>query len=222
MNSSNDMEKTCVEIVFEKINEKENFTAYDITLELRKNGFWVEHEDVKKLVHALMQDEMNSGTNYQKNLEFVTAEKQAFVYKPIENDIDVTVEDYIDDDDDDDDGNNGNGELFKTDKRGRLCIPASMVRAIGLNPGDLCCCFIDPKNQNILSITNVDYSADGTIMAYYIVDSYNNIRISSKVLQKSIGEKNLFIMELNGQKDEINIMNYNKITTTFLNKITSL
>lgn len=163
----------CEDILTEKMEAGEAFTAYDVTVALRQQGYWVAHRDVRDYVHACMGDLIDGGAAYSKELEWVTQTAQAFMYRPETASVIPTVSDYMDDDEDDDSAG------IAPDGRGRLCIPASIVRLMGADYGDLVYC--DSGNQK-LTVKRV-----GPGVASYFVDKDCNVRISRRVLDGSVG-----------------------------------
>jgi len=152
----------CVEILENSISEKISFTAYDITMDLRRDGYWVEHCDVKKFVHNYMMDLISSGSSYLKELVQITDSAKAYVYRTDEDDEDQEKEDGI----------------YTIDKRGRLCIPAKITRSCGFSIGNNAFCY-DGCNSLIIKNSN----NMGVSIAFYKVDKYGNIRISKSNLK---------------------------------------
>jgi len=179
------------EMIDKKISDQESFTAYDITCALRADGYWVEHRDVRNCVHDYMDDELDAGLRYAKNLENVTPNAQAFVYAPEEDDI-VNDGDV-----------NGDIQKLGTDNRGRLCVPASIVRSFGFHTGSVVHCVEDAGVLEIVS----PRMAMGHAIATYTVDKDNNIRISSRVLVDTLGDNTEYNVYHDGLNERIVVEN---------------
>lgn len=173
----------CATKILEKIDNGESFTAYDITLALRADGHWVEHKDVREYVHDFMRDEMDSGREYRKDLEWVTPTAQAFVYSPDEEDVVV----------DDDEGG------IETDARGRLCIPATFVRMLGATTGDVVYCETGGQTGLPLLLINTD----GYGHHSYVVDKDENVRISRRVLNGTLEPSKSYRVDFDSNTGEI-------------------
>lgn len=181
-----------IEVISEKLDTKECFTAYDITKVLRHEGQYVYHTEVKGFVHEFMEDKIQSGCEYSRDLEDMPNGKQAFMYRPC--DMDDCCDNDDDEEDDVDNEEDGDNEdepkmteiSLSPDLRGRICLTAPMVRSIGRYPGDMVyCCSAEDSLQVSNSLS--DITKHDNFITSYIVDKDNNVRISSRVLRKVFG-----------------------------------
>ncbi len=93
------IEQACVTVLEEKTDNKDSFTAYDVTKEMRNRGHWVKHDEVKEFVHDYMEEGINSDLEYSKDYETVGNREKAFVYNPGSTPatVDLTISDLMDD-----------------------------------------------------------------------------------------------------------------------------
>lgn len=175
-----------LEIIVDKTSKKEAFTAYDITKEMRKSGERVAHFAVKEFVHDQMAREISSGMEYSKILEDMPNSGPAFMYRYNEKFQDG--DDYDDGADCDcndcyvSGGVTVDTVILSPDSRMRYCIPASIVRNIGLYPGAVAYCYLNDEGDEKSIAIEHNYSS-GDPLTCYIVDKDNNIRVSSKILR---------------------------------------
>jgi hypothetical protein len=87
---------------------------------------------------------------------------------------------------DDGTGKQSNGS-FKVDSRSTICVPAKLVRDLGLSENDECFAFADPlANTVLLFKTNAPQGAGPlTSLTSYTVDCHNNVRITQSALQRA-------------------------------------
>jgi bifunctional DNA-binding transcriptional regulator/antitoxin component of YhaV-PrlF toxin-antitoxin module len=90
-------------------------------------------------------------------------------------------------------------EVF-TDKSGRLCVPARMLRALGLKPNNKVFVVVDTNNVELTFYKNKPVG--DTHSAVYFVDRDNNIRIS-KTLLSNVGDYDSFQVEQYADKISI-------------------
>ncbi len=81
---ASEMEQWIVEAVNAKTAQQVDFTAYDITLQVRQDhpGRNVPHQDVRLYVHTWMAALMAAGT-YSCDLRSLPGGAQAYVYFPV-------------------------------------------------------------------------------------------------------------------------------------------
>lgn len=178
-----------LEIIVDKTSKQEAFTAYDITKEMRKLGERVAHFAVKELVHYLMATEISNGLEYSKILEDMPNGGPAFMYrfneKCQDDDNDECEDDGADGDCNDcyvSGGVTVDTVILSPDSRKRYCIPASIVRNIGLYPGAVAYCYLNDEGDEKSIVIEHNYNS-GDPLTCYIVDKDNNIRVSSKILR---------------------------------------
>jgi hypothetical protein len=177
------------------------FTAWDVTMEVRKRSKdRVQHFEVKKEVHKVFDQGCMSGYNRTlATLQNVTP--QPWVYHPITVDpsgydgkptapavvvaLPVSSISSVDDNDNSISDIAADGSaVYKFDTTDRLCVPNKLIREIGLKMGDeieITCAapnsafFVQPKGTG---------PAAPSVVANYVVDRYDNVRISRATLSK--------------------------------------
>jgi len=184
-----DQEIKIENVLWDKIGKGEAFTAFSITKDVRSSGEQVEHHEVREYVHDFMLDEMDFYLDYVKSLELINGSVEAFVYYPDDMEPEDAVSSL---------NISGNENHIMVDGRGRLCIPASIVRSVDLKIGDkvTCCVRCDNMTLDIVpnkkKMGNCDtFSCSSTYITSYIVDKNSNIRISKSVL-KNISDANFY------------------------------
>jgi antitoxin component of MazEF toxin-antitoxin module len=186
------------EIVTEKIQNGDHFTAYDITRQLRAESFWVKHDQAKAEVHRLYLDGDMPG--YDRCLAQKGGSVPAWEYAPARSGLSIlagmmshllspgaspgmlapsgvrvyrttrgrTVQ------------FTGNGGIaVPVDRRATVCIPARLVRQVALQPGDTVRVFIDRISARLI-VRPVAAGSDpiGLPARRYTVDRHANIRIT--------------------------------------------
>jgi hypothetical protein len=197
------------QVITEKVDSDIMFTAFDVSREvqirLQAAGLsFVRHSNMKEVVHEEMQGYMQQGV-YQRQLVDVGAPVQAFVYYPAGADplqyvsgniVHISAPAIVPVPavtDSTDDGNQGRSP----DARGTLAVPAVLVRAAGMMPGDKCYVYADTDKTGtpFLIITGM---ATGKSLAEYTVDAYNNVRITQKQLDAGGLTEDSFYFESDG------------------------
>ncbi len=144
-------------VVDAMIEARESFSAFDVTSQLRQQGHQVSHrgmDGVRNFVHLCYTSGDGLFPDHYVRSLIDFGKGQTFIFHP----HDVDVNDYDPDkwqpvktDDEDDDSVNVNVPVpvtvddgkIGTDKRGRLCIRASFIRQLGVNPGNEVIVYID-------------------------------------------------------------------------------
>lgn len=189
-------------VVNEFVAAEKMFTAWDVTMEVRKRSKQrVQHFEVKKEVHKIFdQGNMSDYNRTLANLQNINPQPWVYhlpesdpslydgkptanvVPTPIVSNISVapaiaTISNVDDGVDIAADGST----VYKFDTTDRLCIPNKLVREIGLKAGDeveitqaVDGLFVQPTNG----------AATAATIASYVVDRYDNVRISRAVLNK--------------------------------------
>lgn len=180
------------------VKDGKMFSAYDVTLKIRKMGVYCKHHAVKADIHSAMADVMNEGSeDYDKTL-VNTGTYRTYVYHKSGEDAHKynasddavapapvapkTTKVLI------------SGQNASRDGRGRVCLPASMLRSIGATKGEKV--VISPMNGEVV-VSSYNPSNSITKDSHvYKVDRDNNVRISAGVLAKAkLGVQNGFAVE---------------------------
>ena len=173
------------EIVDYKTDADESFTAFDVSLEVKKlaksrNLPEERHRDIKGAIHQAM-DKYVSGGLYEQTLHDVGAPTKAFLYHPPNFDPNNYTPCTRSNPSNDNKINDNKILGKKPDLRKRVCVPATILRKAGFSVGDTIYCL--KGNDNFLVLTNKDSM---NVLAKYIVDNYCNVRISKKTWQAAI------------------------------------
>lgn len=213
------------EVVSENVNADKMFTAWDVTVEVRKRSKdRVQHYEVKREVHKLFDNGCMSGYNrVLANLPGINP--QPFLYFPPSCDpttytgkpaapaaavaLPAPTSSMTALDDGTDVGGDGS-VVYKFDTTDRLCVPNRLVRQLGLKAGDEVevVCTVPPGNEVVVvqkgspSIVGKGLSP----VATYVVDSYDNVRITRGALNK-IG-LSAVAFEIDGDGNEIKVKKY--------------
>jgi hypothetical protein len=172
------------------------FTAFDVTRELRAQGVRCFHDEVRRVVHGLYFAGGMPG--YTRALRDVGGPAPAYLYYPIVDggDVDAAGLDpatlsrlrapsrmrsyslpgsrhtLV---------GQGVAPVRRVDRRGTICVPAWMTRALGMGPGDRAIVRPDPGagRLGVSDQASVDVAA-GAILRAYRVDRHANIRITAR------------------------------------------
>lgn len=189
------------DVVTEFTNKNLMFTAWDVTVELRKKSkSRVQHYEVKKEVHEMFEN--GNIFSYSRTLAHLpNVNTQPWIYHPLAADPSVyagmpttdlgfptkvlgaptsTISTVDDDDVDDDDGN----VLYKFDKTDRLCVPNKLVRQMGLKHGDKVEVMCDSQPTNEVKLVKHDSQTATILAATYVVDDSDNVRVTRAALNK--------------------------------------
>jgi hypothetical protein len=198
------------DVVSENVNAGKMFTAWDVTVEVRKRSKdRVQHYEVKKEVHKMWDNGSIHGYNrVLANLPNVNP--QPFLYYPPSADpstydgkpvapaakvalpppSSMSTIDPLDDDDDSDIAADGS-VVYKFDTTDRLCVPNKLIRELNLKAGDeveVVVCNSTPNGEVCIVPKNVGYPGVpphvSAVVANLTVDRYDNVRIGRTTLTK--------------------------------------
>ena len=158
------------QIIVDFMDKKVEFTAWDVTKELRKRDSDVRHCEVKNFVHRFM-NRFVLNNEYKKEIRDYGSSTFAITYcHPLQSQGVDTVTAIV----------SGKGGL-KTDSRGRYCVRAEFVKQLDTNRNNIVDVLISP---GCITIRPFDVSANGDDknLRAYIVDKDYNIRLSQYVL----------------------------------------
>lgn len=199
-------------VVNEFINQSKMFTAHGVTKEVRnRTKDKVIHNEIKGEVHGLF----NNGNmfNYNRTLANIQgANPQPWIYHPLSiapslvtaifgnpptntvadttnltQSITATI-------------STTNGSSYKLDSTNRLCIPARLIRQMGLKPGNEVGVFGE-NNELVLRKGIV-----AGVLTSYVVDSYDNVRLTLSALRKG-GLRVNGNFDINGNSTAIKVKN---------------
>jgi hypothetical protein len=188
------------DVVNDFVNNGQMFTAHNVTAEVRRRTKdRVAHNDVKGDVHRMFND--GSMFSYNRSLASLSGvNPQPWVYHPLTADVSIY------------DGRpsvatpvlpvaNSLDSTYKLDTTDRLCIPAKLVRQIGLCAGDTV--YVASNNKELILTGAGDEDPSMVHITDYMVDSYDNIRITRNALQK--GHLNGTEFEIEGDDKKITV-----------------
>jgi hypothetical protein len=193
-----DVRKRLQEIVSEKIENDDRFTAYDITQQLRRENYWVKHDEARTEVHRMFRHGEMPG--YSRHLAPMGGSTPAWEYHPASSVMQAlagltgrllcrsrpprfvtpsNLRTY---------GNMPtgtapaaprSGTAVRLDGRATVCIPARFVRQVALRPGEKVHVFIDASNaQLVVRPDRSPHPLPGLPARRYTVDRHYNIRIT--------------------------------------------
>jgi hypothetical protein len=95
-------------------------------------------------------------------------------------------DDSEDEDHDDGNGKQANGS-YKVDGRSTLCIPANLIRALGLREGDQAHTFANPLDNTVVLTKDSNPQGLGPVqpLVDYTVNLHENVRITQPTLQRA-------------------------------------
>jgi hypothetical protein len=212
------------DVVNNFVNDNKLFTAYDVTVEVRKKvSGRVPHDEVKREVHKLF----NSGSIFGYNRALANlsgVNPQPWVYHPLAADpttydgkpvcqnpvaavasaltpkppVAAALAVVGDDDDEEVDG------VYKFDSTDRLCVPAKLVRQLGLHDGAQVSLLASVPPSDVVMVVDKNAFINGlSEIATYTVDCYDNVRISRGTLSKVGIDGNTF--EITGDATTVKV-----------------
>jgi hypothetical protein len=214
-------------MVDEFVNDEKLFTAFDVTMALRKRSkSRIQHYEVKGEVHKMFS---NGGMfSYNRTLaNLPNVNPQPWVYHPVSADVSlyngkpldtkvsvsppaptpalaapVSSMTAVDDDDGTDIGGDGS-VVYKFDTTDRLCVPNKLVRQLGLKDSDPVTVSLLTTNEVVLT---PGLPAGATHIADYHVDRYDNVRIGRATFTKAGISAVAF--EIDGDNSKITVKKY--------------
>ena len=191
------------EVVAEWVSGGKMFTAFEVSLEVKKRGVEERHRNLREAVHETIFRLGIERGDYTRTLMDVGAPDQAWVYHT----VDQNPYEYVPLD------RTGMETVpaharprgvrnpvrltaglsspfaipqgaYGTDQRGRVCVPVSLLTAIGVGPGDRVNVLCDPANEQAL-ITKDTGSGQGSADTHYTAEADGNVRITQGTLEKA-------------------------------------
>jgi bifunctional DNA-binding transcriptional regulator/antitoxin component of YhaV-PrlF toxin-antitoxin module len=193
-------------VVLEKCQNAELFTAFDVTKAVRAKvgrSVSVPHNDVKQEVHNLFASGQ-MGSDYTRtlgNLPLASGIPQPWVYHPTTVPasnygsgipqlsapapaVSTPVAAVVSTNGSDDGVNQTSDGYFKVDGRETLCVPKSLLEAVGLHPGDEAHVAADALAGHVVVCKTPPDQTVLTPLSTYTVDKYGNVRITQHTLVK--------------------------------------
>ena len=197
-----DIENKIEEVIDQKMNNNEMFTAYDVSLDIQKNhGIKERHNNMKHYIHDVMNEHLDNYMPYKKSVVTINGKGSAFLYchmnsdpntytpvvvavpqptgaiasAPAQTSTAVVSSNHA-----------KKTSTVKTNSRDRLIIPKSSLESIGLVPKGIAVVYADPNlDAIIISSKKVTPDSSWTLLNKYIVDKSGNIMISENVMKKA-------------------------------------
>lgn len=191
----NILEDAAVETIMDLTSDDTMFTAFDVTKVMREAALQVPHHEMRKFVHKYF-DDGGMAMSYRRTQTPVVCDdgktRNVNLYHQVAADISEYDKDAL-----------GKAAVdpfgAMTDGRGRLCVPADIVRDAGLAVGDPIEIHSFPQQIVIrYDATDKDFIKD------YTVDKSGNIRIGDKILRSNGLTGNRFSFKV--VDDEIQII----------------
>lgn len=170
------LEDAALETVTDFMSDGKSFTAFDVTKVMREAALQVPHYEVRKFVHSLFDNGVMLSPYQRSQIQVACNDgktRNVNLYHTIGEDISQYDKDAL-----------GKAAVdpfgAMTDGRGRLCVPADIVREAGLAVGDPIEVHSYPQRIVIrYDAAAKDFTRD------YTVDKSGNIRIGNKVLRSN-------------------------------------
>lgn len=213
------------EIVAEWIREGKMFTAFEVSLEVKRRGVHERHRNMREHTHeAIFHLGIQRG-DYSRTLMDVGAPEQAWVYHTIASNpyeyvpLDRTGMETVP----------AHARprgvrnpvrlsamsspfaipqgAYGTDQRGRLCIPVNLLTAIGADAGERVNVLCDPANEQAL-LTRASVGDASNSDTSYAVEGDGNVRMTQGTLEKA-GLDGLQCYKIEGNDTVISVRKYN-------------
>jgi len=194
-------EQAATNVVDAMVEAREMFTAFDVTSQLRQQGHQVNHrgtDGVRDFVHSNYTAGVDGliPSHYLRTLHDF-GKGPAFIFRPHDADINdydptkwqpgsktstqttvATVNDPVSD-----------GKI-KTDQRGRLCIRASLIRKLGVGPGEKVVVFSssDKTEMRISNASIVGIFPAGAKLRDLRIDGSSGLRVGPKTIECIFGK----------------------------------
>jgi hypothetical protein len=177
------------EAITKKCDNREIFTAFDITTELRNKGVLRKHDFLQEIIH----EKCRMRPNYTLTM-FTTSDHKPFaVYHPTERDACPSIiqrlctrsvlkqipwDNY--------------GELFvkAVDSHNRMRFTRPMLSVFGIRAGDSVSVLIGNRNRLFVCRKDdwIHYNVEEMSIKSYTIDEYTNLRISLSTFGFDAGE----------------------------------
>lgn len=162
------------EVVEEKVKAGEMFTAYDISLEVKKRGGYDRHRHMKKFVHDY-HDRGLMGTDYERVLISIPGVKrQAYLYHP--KSADPSTYKALPR------RRRTSDAGCSLDRRSRVTIPVYWLRAAGLLPGNQAFVTSDSTSNALVLTKDKPKTKTAVVLQTYKVEKDGNVRVAKTTL----------------------------------------
>lgn len=186
------------EVLNDMIDEREMFTAFDITTQVRNAGIHVYHSDVRVWLDKEFNEVLSIfADDYERNSRLVSNNVYAFVYHPDTKNVDdydkdrwqsttAVSTDATDDTDCITKDDSASDDVCIVDGRNRLCVPAANIRRLGVKAGGRVCVYPVSTGQEVVvvaeaSLTEFEKQNLDKLSILY-VDKSDNLRLGQNTL----------------------------------------
>ena len=203
MTLSVEVQELVNQVVSEFVGEGKMFTAFEVSLEVKKRGGQERHRNMREYVHETIFRIGIERGDYSRTLMDVGAPEQAWVYHTVA----ANPYDYVPLDRTGMDTVPAHARprgvrnplkltpglsspfaipagAYGTDQRGRLCIPVSLLTQLGVGPGQRVNVLCDPANEQAV-LTKASGPDAGNSDTSYTVEGDGNVRLTQGTLEKA-------------------------------------
>ncbi len=213
------------EVVAEWVSGGKMFTAFEVSLEVKKRGVEERHRNMREYVHETIFRLGIERGDYSRTLMDVGAPEQAWVYHTLDRNpyeyvpLDRTGMDPIPASARPRGVRNpmrltaGLASPFAiptgaygTDQRGRLCVPVGLLTNLGVGPGERVNVLCDPANEQALITKDTGVNQDNPDTTYTL-EGDGNVRITQGTLEKA-GLDGMQCYRIDGNDAVISVRKY--------------
>jgi hypothetical protein len=192
------------QVIREKVGRGEMFTAFEVSLEARGRGGDERHRHMKHVVHQAFTSGL-MGTDYTRSLVSIPGGGSAWLFHRVWDDPGAFLP--LARSHSQGNGHSRNGDDgYRVDRRARICIPAGLLRRVGLQPGDEALVVASPRTTGLKLTRSLSPARRAKVLARYRVDRYGNVRIAQRTLTRAqLGGRRY---DLAGNKNRVTIRLY--------------
>jgi hypothetical protein len=173
------------QIVQEKCQAGEMFTAFDISVEAKRRGSQERHRDMKVVVHHCF-DQGIMGPAYQRNLIPIPGvPAKAWLYYHYQSDPYSYQAQARSQAPTKRRGRTSSDGAYQVDKRARICIPARLLRQAGFRPGEHVLVVAAARAKHLLLTRQQPTTPEQQVLSVYRVERHGNVRIVQGTLKKA-------------------------------------
>jgi hypothetical protein len=213
-----DIEAKIEEVIDQKIQNKEMFTAYDVSYDLQNNHQIKErHNNMKHYIHDVMSEHISNYYPYKKSIVPIGGKGSAFLYHPDSADINTYAP--INDSNPPSQiavtggqatlvkDSSGSAFALVANSRNRVIIPKGSLSSIGLMAKGVAVVYSDADEEKVIITTkHFPKKSNWKILNKYIVDKSGNIMISENVIKKcGVDSDGEFLMEVKSDSIELSV-----------------
>jgi hypothetical protein len=176
------------QVLQEKVQRGEMFTALDVSLETQKRGVQERHRNMRQVVHQYFEGGY-MGSHYTRTLVSIPGAPSAAWLYHLTSDQPANFQPLSRA------GMNNRSQRarkasnpatdgYSIDRRARVCVPVRLLRQAGFQPGDEAYVIVDGGSQG-LALSKTCPRAHKQSLTSYRVDRYGNVRIAQGTLRRA-------------------------------------